>query len=70
MYQLTRDWVPAVNEQFESREDRIGQQKKVMVYIPQPTGTVAAGKVEPTNRLKESIVKAVLPQKDIETGGS
>ena len=68
MYQLTLSWVPAENEQFESRRDRIGQQNKVLVYIPQPVGTIAFTKVAPKLRLKESIVKAVLPQKEIQHG--
>lgn len=65
-YFLSRDWVPDNNEQCEAREDRIGQTKQVMVYIPQATDTVATGKIEPTNRTKERIVRAVLPKDAIE----
>jgi SNF2 family DNA or RNA helicase len=66
MYCLTRDFVPSVNEQFESRCDRLGQQHQVMVYIPQAENTVSPQKVEPLLRLKERIVGAVLPKIDIE----
>jgi SNF2 family DNA or RNA helicase len=61
----TRDWVPDVNEQCEAREDRLGQQELVRVYIPQAEDTVAVEKVEPTNRLKEEIVKTVIPKQTI-----
>lgn len=66
MYQLTRDFVPDNNEQFEARRDRLGQQQQVLVYIPQAEGTVAVDKVEPINRLKERIVRTVLPKDTIE----
>lgn len=62
----TRSFVPDVNEQCEAREDRLGQQELVRVYIPQATGTVATDKVEPINRLKEQIIKTVLPKQIIE----
>jgi SNF2 family DNA or RNA helicase len=62
----SRDWVPDINEQAEARLDRLGQQRQVLVYIPQALDTVATGKVEPTNRLKEVIVKTVLPKQSIE----
>ena len=65
MYFLTRDWVPDVNEQCEAREDRLGQQELVRVYIPVADATVAEDKVEPTNRLKEQIVRTVLPKHEI-----
>lgn len=62
---LSRDYVPARNRQGESRNDRLGQQHLVLVYIPQPEDTVASDKVEVINRLKESIERAVLPQVNI-----
>lgn len=62
----SRDFVPDNNEQCEAREDRIGQQRPVIVYIPQAEATVATDKVEPINRLKEQIVRTVLPKHDIE----
>lgn len=65
---LTRDWTPAVNDQCESRCDRLGQQEKVRVYIPEPEDTVATDKVRPTNRLKERIVRTVIPKVKIEEG--
>lgn len=66
-YFLSRDWVPANNEQPERRyADRVGQQRKSTTYIPLAIGTVATSKVEPTNRLKEKIVQAVLSKDKIE----
>lgn len=62
---LSRDYVPARNEQGEARSDRLGQQNLVLVYMPQPTDTVAADKVATINKIKEGIVKTVLPQIDI-----
>lgn len=61
-YWVSRDVVPDINEQGEARNDRLGQQHQVLVYIPQPPGTVAADKVEVINRLKERIVRSVLPK--------
>lgn len=66
MYFLSRDFVPDVNEQCEAREDRLGQQELVRVYIPMAESTVATDKVEPINRLKEVIVKTVLPKQTIQ----
>lgn len=65
-YWLSRDVVPANNEQGEARQDRLGQQHLVIVYIPQAEGTVAAGSVFRTNKIKEGIIKTVLPQLDIQ----
>lgn len=65
---LSRDFVPAKNEQGEARNDRLGQQHLVLVYIPLADDTVAVDKVEPINRLKEAIVKTVLPQVAIQQG--
>jgi SNF2 family DNA or RNA helicase len=62
----TRAFVPAHNEQAEMREDRLGQQELVRVYIPQAEGTVATDKVHAINKLKESIVRTVLEQDKIE----
>lgn len=61
----SRDWVPAINEQGEDRQHRISQTDKVLVYIAQPQNTVAVSKIEPTNRLKEHIVKTVIDKDDI-----
>jgi SNF2 family DNA or RNA helicase len=63
---LSRAFVPAWNEQGEARCDRLGQQHLVLVYIAEAADTVASDKVAKINRLKESIVKTVLPQIDIE----
>lgn len=63
---LSREVVPAKNEQGESRQDRQGQQELVRVYVPQATNTVATGRVHVINRLKEGIVKTVIPQDKIE----
>jgi SNF2 family DNA or RNA helicase len=65
-YWMSRDVVPAKNEQGEARQDRLGQQKLVIVYIPQATNTVAINKVHVINRLKEGIVKVVIPKDTIE----
>jgi SNF2 family DNA or RNA helicase len=64
-YWCSRDWVPDNNEQGEDRQHRIGQQQQVLIWIAQPRNTVATGKVEPTNRRKEAIVRAVLPKDEI-----
>jgi SNF2 family DNA or RNA helicase len=64
-YWLSREFVPAINEQGEAREDRLGQQELVRVYIPQPPDTVATDKVDPINRLKEKIVATVIPMDTI-----
>jgi SNF2 family DNA or RNA helicase len=63
---VSRDVVPDINEQGEAREDRLGQQRRVTVFIPQATDTVASDKVEAINRLKEGIVRSVLPKIEIE----
>lgn len=64
---FTRHWTPDWNEQGESRQaDRIGQKDKTMIYIPQAALTIAVSKIEPTNRLKEHIVRTVLPKDSIE----
>lgn len=65
MYQFTEDMVPAVNEQFESRCDRLGQQRQVLVYKPQGEGTIAAGRVRVINRTKEKIVLSVVQKHEI-----
>jgi SNF2 family DNA or RNA helicase len=58
----SRDFVPDINEQCEAREDRLGQQELVRVYIPLAEDTVATDRVEPINQLKEQIVRTVLPK--------
>jgi SNF2 family DNA or RNA helicase len=63
---VSRDWVPAVNEQGEDRQHRIGQKSKVTIMIAEPQNTVATGKVKPTNKRKERIVRAVIPKVEIE----
>lgn len=70
MYFLTRSFVPDINEQCEAREDRLGQQNRVLVYIAHPEETVAVDKVDPINRLKEGIVRAVLPKDEIKEASS
>jgi SNF2 family DNA or RNA helicase len=62
----TRSFVPGHNEQAEMREDRLGQQDLVRVYIPQAEGTVATDKVHAINKLKESIIRTVLEKDKIE----
>jgi SNF2 family DNA or RNA helicase len=64
---LTRSWVPATDEQAEARyANRLGQARKSFTTIPQAIGTVVTSKVEPTNRLKEKIVKAIHSKDKIE----
>lgn len=66
MFQATEDHVPANNEQFESRCDRLGQQELVRIWKPQAENTVATDKVRPNNRAKEKIVSAVIQKDKIE----
>jgi SNF2 family DNA or RNA helicase len=63
---VSRDWVPDINEQGEDRQNRIGQSDRVFVFIAQPEDTVATSKIEPLNRLKERIVRAVVPKDNID----
>lgn len=65
---LSRSVVPAINEQGESRQDRLGQQELVRVYVPQATDTIAVNRVHVINRLKEGIVKTVVPMDAIREG--
>jgi SWI/SNF-related matrix-associated actin-dependent regulator 1 of chromatin subfamily A len=62
---LERAWVPGWNEQGEDRCHRIGQRNAVTIYIYEAENTVDDGKIAPTNRLKERIVKTILPKDDI-----
>lgn len=66
MYMMSRFFVPDLNEQFEARCDRLGQQYQVLVYIPQAENSVATDKVEPINRVKERIVRSVVIKDDIQ----
>lgn len=59
---LERAWVPAWNTQAEDRCHRIGQSNAVTVYIYSATDTVDDGTIYLTNRLKDKIVRTVLPQ--------
>lgn len=61
-----RAWVPGWNEQGEDRCHRIGQRNAVTIRIYEAEGTVDDGKVAPTNRLKERIVKTILPKDHIQ----
>jgi SNF2 family DNA or RNA helicase len=66
-YFLSRDWVPAVDEQAERRyADRTGQSRFSTTYIPQAPDTVATTKVEPSARLKDKIVRAIHSKDNIE----
>lgn len=65
-YWVSRNWVQERNEQGESREDRLGQQERVNVWIPIAEDTVAASKVQPANTTKDRIVRSVLPKVKIE----
>lgn len=59
---IDRSFVPATNSQCEDRLHRIGAKNSVTILIYQANNSVDTGKIEPTNRLKESIIKTVLPQ--------
>ena len=61
-----RAWVPGWNEQGEDRCHRIGQRNAVTILIYEAERTVDDGKIAPTNRLKERIVKTILPKDHIQ----
>lgn len=63
---VSRAVVPAWNEQGEARCDRMGQQSRVNVWIPQPEDTVADGTIQVINQRKEAIVKKIQPMDHIE----
>jgi SNF2 family DNA or RNA helicase len=66
-YWCSRAWVPGWNEQGEMRQaDRLGQQNKTMIYIPQVKDSVAVSHVKPANELKENIVRTVIRKDAIE----
>ena len=66
-YWMSRNYVPATNEQGERRQaNRIGQQKMTVINIPQATGTVAETKVPMILKRKENIVRAVIASDAIE----
>lgn len=66
-YFVSRAWVPDWNEQAEARAaDRLGQQNKTMIYVPQVTRSVATSHVDPANRKKEGIVRTILKKDHIE----
>lgn len=64
-YWVSRDWVPAINEQGEDRQHRISQTDTVSVFIAQPDNTVAVSKITPTNKAKEHIVESVIEKDTI-----
>lgn len=66
---VSRALVPAWNEQAEAREDRMGQQERVNVWIPQGLDTIADGTVQIINDRKEKIVKNIQPMDKIEEDG-
>jgi SNF2 family DNA or RNA helicase len=66
-YWVSRAVVPAWNEQGEARNDRMGQQHRVNVWIPQPKDTVADGNIRILNDRKEKIVKKIQPMDHIES---
>lgn len=59
---LERTWVPAWNTQAEDRIHRIGAVNAVTIYIYEAEETVDDGTIFMTNKLKERIMKTVLPQ--------
>lgn len=58
-------WVPGWREQGEDRLHRIGQNNSVTSIAYEAVDTVDDGVIAPTNRLKERIVKTVLPKDEI-----
>jgi SNF2 family DNA or RNA helicase len=62
---LERAWVPGWNTQAEDRLHRIGQSVPVTVLIYEAESTVDDGTIYLTNRLKDRIVKTVLPQDEV-----
>lgn len=62
----SRDFVPDINEQGEDRCNRIGQSKRVAIYIAEAEDTVATTKVAPINKIKERIVRSVVSKDHIE----
>lgn len=62
---LERHWTPGWNEQAEDRVHRNGQKENVTVLILEAQDTVDQSKIRPTNKLKEAIIKSVLPKDEI-----
>jgi SWI/SNF-related matrix-associated actin-dependent regulator 1 of chromatin subfamily A len=62
---ISRHWTPAINEQCEDRCHRVGQKNPLTIYIYLADNSVDVDKVEPTNRLKEFIVKSVIKKDNI-----
>jgi SNF2 family DNA or RNA helicase len=65
MFFVSRGLVPAWNEQAEAREDRMGQDKRVNIWIPQAEDTIADGKIQVILDRKERIVKNIQPMDQV-----
>lgn len=63
---IERSWTPAVNEQGEDREHRIGQRHPVTIRIHEAEGTIDTQNVAVRNAIKEMIVSAVVKKDDVE----
>lgn len=63
---LERSYVPAVNEQGEDREHRIGQTEPVLVKIYEVEGTIDTSSVAVRNAIKSLIVEAVVKKDHVE----
>lgn len=64
---MSRSFVPDINEQGESRQaDRLGQQQKTIIYVPEASDTVAQLKVPVILSRKEGIVRTVVAKDRIE----
>lgn len=64
---LGRSFVPAINDQGEARQaDRMGQQNKTIVYVPQAADTVADTKLPVILSRKEGITRTVVTKDKIE----
>lgn len=63
---IERHWTPAVNEQGEDREHRIGQRNPVTIRIYEAEGTIDTQNVAVRNAIKSMIVSAVVKKDDVE----
>jgi SNF2 family DNA or RNA helicase len=64
---MSRSFVPDINEQGEARQaDRLGQQNKTFIYVPEASDTVAQLKVPVILSRKEGIVRTVVAKDKIE----
>jgi SNF2 family DNA or RNA helicase len=63
---IERHWTPAVNEQGEDRQHRIGQLHPVLAKIYEAEGTIDTQNVAVRNAIKSLIVEAVVKKDHVE----